>query len=256
MRRMIPGRLRASCLISTRPGRLRVPPNFLSQHLFLIETTFEGRDEILAPYPRTPEIIRTHLQEYYTIITHLDAEIGRILSALDASGRAENTIVIFTSDQGLGVGQHGLLGKQNLYEHSIRVPFILAGPGIPKGRRHDALFYLRSPFATTCEMAGVPVPGSVQFPSLVPLITGAKRELHNALYHAFLDHQRSVRTKEWKLIRTPASGQVQLFNVRKDPWETRNLADDPRHAKVREVMEQRLRELMNEMHDPIQQAGM
>ena len=203
-----------------------------------------------------PEVIRTHLQEYYAIITHMDAEIGRILSALDASGRAENTIVIFTSDQGLGVGQHGLLGKQNLYEHSTRVPFILAGPGIPKGRRHDALFYLQSLFATTCEMAGVPVPGSVQFPSLVPLITGAKRELHGALYHAFLDRQRSVRTKEWKLIRTPPSGQVQPFNVRKDPWETRNLADDPRHAKVRESMEQRLRELMNEMRDPIQQAGM
>lgn len=238
------------------PGRLRVPPNFLGQHPFLIETSFEGRDEILAPYPRTPDVIRAHLQEYYAIITHMDAEIGRILAALDASGRAENTVVIFTSDQGLGVGQHGLLGKQNLYEHSIRVPFILAGPGIPKGRRNDALIYMQSLFATTCEMAGVPVPDSVQFPSLVPLITARRRELHDALYHAFLDRQRAVRTKEWKLIRTPPSGRVQLFNLRNDPWETRNLADDPRHAKVREALDRRLRELMTEMRDPVREGTM
>lgn len=96
------------------PARLALPPNFLTQHPFAIDGAgFKGRDEILASYPRTPEIIRVHLQEYYAIITHMDAQIGRILAALEATGKAANTIVIFTSDQGLAVGQHGLLGKQN-----------------------------------------------------------------------------------------------------------------------------------------------
>lgn len=234
-----------------RPASLRMPPNFLPKHPFLIEANFEGRDEILAPYPRTPEIIRVHLQEYYSIITHLDAQIGRILDALEASGWSANTVVVFTSDQGLAVGQHGLMGKQNLYDHSLRMPFILAGPGIPKGRRSHALFNMQSLFATTCEMAGVPVPSTVQFPSLVPLVTGARRELVDGLYAAFLDRQRAVRTEEWKLIRTPRSEQVQLFNVRKDPWEMHNLAGDSRHASRLAEMDARLRKLMVEMKDPL-----
>jgi choline-sulfatase len=238
------------------PAKLKLPPNFLPQHPFLIEADFNGRDEILAPYPRTPEAIRVHLQEYYAILTHLDAQIGRILDALDASGRADNTVVIFTSDQGLAVGQHGLLGKQNLYDHSLRVPFLLAGPGIPKGRRCDALFHLQSLYATTCEMAGVSVPDTVQFPSLVPLITGRKKQLHDALYAAFLHRQRAVRTARWKLIRTPGAQQVQLFDVKNDPWEQRNLATAPRHAATRAQLDNRLRELMKELHDPMDAADL
>jgi arylsulfatase A-like enzyme len=233
------------------PEKLKVPPNFLPKHPFLIEANFNGRDEILAPYPRTPEIIRVHLQEYYAMITHLDAQIGRILEALDASGKAGNTIVIFTSDQGLALGQHGLLGKQNLYEHSLRMPFIIAGPGIPKGKRNDALFNMQSLFATTCEMARLPVPESVEFPSIVPIITGAKKELHDALYAAFLDRQRSVRTSRWKLIRTPHENQVQLFDIRKDPWEMHNLAGEPKYAPTVAMLDGKLRQLMREMKDPL-----
>ncbi len=233
------------------PANLKVPPNFLAKHPFPIEAGFDGRDEILAPYPRTREIIQTHLQEYYAMITHLDAEIGRILHALEVGGHVSNTVIVFTSDQGLAVGQHGLLGKQNLYDHSLRMPFIMAGPGIPKGKRNSGLFNMQSVFATTSEMAGVPVPGSVQFPSIVPLITGQKKKLHDALYGVFLDRQRAVRTEEWKLIRTPKAGQVQLFNVKRDPWETRNLAADPKHAAVLAMLDARLRELMREMKDPM-----
>jgi choline-sulfatase len=233
------------------PGKLKLPPNFLPKHPFLIEANFNGRDEILAPYPRTPEIIRVHLQEYYAMISHLDAEIGRVLDALERSGKADNTIVIFTSDQGLAVGQHGLLGKQNLYDHSLRMPFILAGPGIPKGKSHHALFNMQSLFATTCEMADLPVPGNVQFPSIVPLITGAKKTLHESLYAAFLDRQRAVRTDRWKLIHTPLENQVQLFDIKNDPWERRNLATDPKHAATLAMLNQKLRALMAEMQDPL-----
>jgi arylsulfatase A-like enzyme len=231
--------------------KLKLPPNFMPQHPFLIETGWKGRDEILAPYPRTPEVVRTHLQEYYAIITHMDAEIGRVLDTLDATGQRDNTIVIFTSDQGLAVGQHGLMGKQNLYDHSLRMPFIMAGPGISKGKRNEALFHMQSLFATTCDMSGVRVPETVQFPSIVPLITGEKKQLHDAIYGAFLNRQRSVRTAEWKLIRTPHANEVQFFNVKRDPWETRNLAADPKHAKTLAMMDEKLRALMREMNDPM-----
>ncbi len=233
------------------PRQLPVPPNFLPRHPFLIEANDTGRDEILAPYPRTPEIVRVHLQEYYAMITHLDAEIGRILAALDASGEAANTVVIFSSDQGLAVGQHGLFGKQNLYEHSIRMPFILAGPGIPRGKRQHALFNLQSLFATTCELAGIPVPPSVQFPSLVPLLNGRRTQLHSSLYEAYLDRQRAVRTDRWKLIRTPYAHQSQLFDVQRDPWEMHNLAGEPRHAETLSYLNRELRTLMVEMKDPL-----
>lgn len=231
-------------------NKLKVPPNFLPKHPFLIEANFNGRDEILAPYPRTPEIIRVHLQEYYAIISHLDAQIGRILDALDRSGKTDNTVIIFTSDQGLAVGQHGLLGKQNLYEHSLRMPFMMAGPGIPKGKRNDADFYMQSLFATTCEMANVPIPPTVQFPSLVPLIIGDKTKIYDALYFAFIDRQRAVRVGDWKLIRTPASKQIQLFNVTRDPWETQNLADGKDAERI-PALDARLHQLMGETNDPL-----
>ncbi len=234
-----------------RPASLRVPPNFLPKHPFLIEGDFKGRDEILAPYPRTPEIIQTHLQEYYAIITHLDAQIGRVLDALEATGKASNTVVVFTSDQGLAVGQHGLMGKQNLYDHSIRMPFLIAGPGIPKGKRSDAMFYMQSIFATTCEMAQIPVPPSVDFPSLVPVISGSQRRLCDSVYSAFLQRQRAVRTDHWKLIRTPLEKQVQLFDVRRDPWERHNLAADPRYKETLKELDGLLRRQMAAFHDPM-----
>ncbi|MDB6055343.1 MAG: hypothetical protein JWN25_2866 [Verrucomicrobiales bacterium] len=236
------------------PEKVKMPPNFLPHHPFKIETGFDGRDEILAPYPRTPEIIRVHLQEYYAMITHLDQEIGRVLAALEATGEGSNTVIIFTSDQGLAVGQHGLMGKQNLYDHSLRMPFILAGPGIPIGKREDASFYMQSLFATTCDMAGISVPSTVQFPSIVPLVKGERKILNDALYFAFLDRQRSVRTEEWKLIRTPAEHQIQLFNVKTDPWEMHNLAADPTQAATVATLNEKLRVLMREMKDPIAES--
>lgn len=240
----------AEYLALYQPSKLPLPRNFLPRHPFLIDN-FQERDEILAPYPRTPEIIRTHMQEYFAIVTHMDAQIGKILDALESSGEAENTLIIFTSDQGLALGQHGLMGKQNLYDPSLRIPFILSGPGVPRGKQNDALIHMQSLFATTCEMAGIQTPETVQFPSLIPLIRGEKKELRSALYGAFLNRQRSVRTQDWKLIRTPGAGEVQLFHVSRDPWETRNLARDPRHASTLAEMDARLRTLMAEMHDPL-----
>ena len=126
------------------------------------------RDEQLAPWPRTPDEMRRHIAEYYAMITHLDAQIGRVLEALEATGQAENTIIVLAGDNGLAIGRHGLMGKQNMYDHSLHVPLIMSGPGIPQNRRSDALCYLLDIYPTLCDLVGVPIPGTVEGQSLVP----------------------------------------------------------------------------------------
>ena len=137
--------------------RIEIPPNYLPEHPF-DQGDNRIRDELLAPFPRTREAVQLHRSEYYAHTTYMDSQIGRILDALEKSGKAANTYVIFTGDHGLAVGQHGLMGKQNMYDHSIRMPLLIAGPGVPEGRRVDALVYQHSLFATTCELAGVDPP--------------------------------------------------------------------------------------------------
>lgn len=207
-----------------------IPPNYLPDHPFKIGIDGE-RDELLAPYPRTPEAVRLHRREYYAIISHFDHELGRILDALEASGQAENTVIIFTSDHGLAVGMHGLMGKQNLYDHSMRIPLIFAGPGIRAGRQIDALVYMQSIFATTCDLAGIPVPESVDYTSLAPLLRG-KKGGEQYIFGSFRNIHRMVRSDRYKLILYPQARQAQLFDLRKDPYETANLIHSPAHRKV------------------------
>lgn len=116
---------------------IAVPANFMPEHPF-DNGEMRIRDEMLGPFPRTEEFVRGEIAGYYAMISEVDAQIGRVLDALEANGQADNTIVIFAGDNGLAVGQHGLLGKQSMYEHSIRVPLVMAGPGIPSGETRDA----------------------------------------------------------------------------------------------------------------------
>lgn len=232
------------------PDQIAIPPNYLPEHPF-DQGDHKLRDERLAPFPRTKEAVRVHLAEYYAIITHADHHIGRILDALERSGKADNTIIIFSADHGLAVGQHGLMGKQNQYDHSVRMPLIFVGPGIPQRKRLDALVYLQSAFATTCEMAGIPTPDTVQFPSLLPLLQGKKERLHDSIYGAYRHLQRMVRTERWKLIRYPHVQKTQLFDIQSDPWERKNLADDPKYADVVKDMTARLKAWMRKTGDKL-----
>ena len=196
--------------------KIAIPPNYLPE--FPFDNGFlRGRDEQLAPFPRTREAVQLHRSEYYALIAYLDSQVGRILDALEHSGKAENTYVIFTADHGLAVGQHGLMGKQNLFDHSIRIPWIIAGPGVPKGKKVGELVYQHSTFATTCELAGIPIPSSVEFPSLADLITGQGTPKHDAVFSRYQDYQRAVRTRDYKLIVYPQVKQTQLFDLNNDP---------------------------------------
>ena len=149
----------------------------------------------------------------------------------------DNTIIIFSGDNGLSLGEHGLFGKQNLYEFGgMHVPLVIAGPGIPKGRT-DALVYLMDLFPTFCDFASAKIPEGVDGRSLQPILAGGKAAVRDVLYTGYRDCQRSVRDQRWKLIRYPLVDKTQLFDLEADPHELVNLAGKPANAaKVKELM--------------------
>ncbi len=238
-----------------KPEDVPVPENFYPEHPF-DNGEMRIRDEVLAEFPRTPEIVQQHIADYYGMITSQDAEMGRLLQTLEAKGQLDNTIVIYTADHGLAVGQHGLLGKQNLYSHSIRVPSIFAGPGVPEGVTVDALTYLYDVFPTVCDLTEVDCPDTVEGSSLVPLMEGCVDKVRDTVFAAYKDIHRTVSDGRWKLIRYYVSKEtgkgtdfLQLFDLENDPWETNNLADVPEHAERINSLAIELKRWQNETDD-------
>jgi len=203
------------------PKMIKLPENFSPQHT-LDTGSLQGRDELLAAFPRNPSEIKTHIAEYYGMISHLDEAFGRLTTALEKKGELENTIIVFAADHGLALGQHGLMGKQNLYDHSIRVPLVFAGPGIPKGQTRNSLVYLLDIFPTLCDLTQGSVPGSSEGKSLVPLLNHSESSSRHELYLAFKNSIRGFTDGTYKLIEY-SSGDTQLFNLLKDPLEIENL---------------------------------
>lgn len=230
--------------------KIEVPPNFLPQHPFN-QGDFHIRDEMLAPFPRTPQAVQLHRREYYALITYMDAQIGRILDALEQSGKGSNTYVILTADHGLAVGEHGLMGKQNMYDCSLRMPLMIAGPGIPAGKRVDELVYQHCLYGTTCDLAGIPIPMTVEFRSLAPLLRASGEPLYDTVFSYYLGFQRMVRTKTHKLIVYPEIKRVQVFDIANDPWEMHDLAAETSAAGIRRDLMQRLQQLQKELDDPL-----
>ncbi len=228
-------------------ARIEVPPNFLPEHPF-DQGDHRVRDELLAPFPRTRQAVQVHRSEYYAHITYMDEHIGRIVDALERTGKADNTYVILTADHGLAVGQHGLMGKQNLYDHSTRMPYVICGPGI-QHRKVDQFMYQHSTFPTACELAGIPVPKPVEFPSVGPLIHGSGKEQQDAMFCWYRTFQRSVRTREHKLIVYPEVGVTQLFDMVKDPWEITNIAGKRENKALEAHLRQRLRKFQTDLGD-------
>jgi arylsulfatase A-like enzyme len=223
------------------PDSIALPPNFMPKHPF-DNGQLIIRDEQLADTPRQPEEIRQHILEYYAMISHLDAQVGRILEALEKSGQLDNTIIVFAGDNGLAVGQHGLMGKQNLYQHSVNVPLLIAGPRIPEGASTPALCYLIDLFPTLCDLAGAEVPAGLDGRSLAPVVKGEQKTVRNVLHLQYKDLQGAIRKGNTKLIRYWVDGveTLQLFDLEKDPWEVRNLAGQyPEKVSVlkRELLE-------------------
>ncbi|GAA5496214.1 ulvan-active sulfatase [Rubritalea halochordaticola] len=231
-------------------SKIKVPADFVSENPYNLGVK-KIRDELLAPYPRTPYSVQVNRSEYYALITHMDDQIGRILESLEQSGKADNTIIIFSADHGLACGHHGLLGKQNQYDHSVRVPWIITGAGIPKGKKIDSPIYLQDAAATCLDLGGVDKPEHVDFESVMPLVKGDSSKARKLVYNGYVNLQRMVRTDDYKLIVYPRAKQELLFDLKNDPMEMKNLAGDKKYAEVLKDMHAKLAEQMKAMGDPL-----
>lgn len=232
------------------PGKTPLPSNFMEEHPF-DNGELIIRDESLAAVPRVPSEVRKQIAEYYAMISHLDNRIGDVINALKANGMYDNTIIIFTADNGLAVGQHGLMGKQNVYEHSIHVPLMIK-PAKENERKAttDKLCYLIDLFPSICEWAQLPIPESVDGISLLPVIY-KDQPVRDYLYYGYRDFQRSVSDGEWKLIDYHVKGEKrsQLFNLKDDPMEKNNLIGEKKQAKRIKQLREKMQQLKTETSD-------
>lgn len=240
-------------------SRMGLPENYLPEYPFAkaMGCTAELRDENLAPFPRTEYAVKVQRGEYYAIISHLDTQVGKILDALEASGEKERTWIFFTSDHGLAVGHHGLFGKQNMYEHSLRVPFLVVGPGVKAGRKISAPIYLQDVMPTALELAeGVPSE-QVEFQSLLPMLKegGVEKKGRGVIYGAYMAQQRAVISGGWKLIVYPDAPVVRLYHVAEDPHELRDLSADPGQSERKKSLMKLLQEQQRELEDKLDLTG-
>jgi arylsulfatase A-like enzyme len=240
------------------------------------------RDEVRVPgvmTSRTEATVRNELGREYACIENIDDQIGLVVNKLKEMGEFNNTYIIYTADHGIAVGRHGLMGKQNLYEHSWRVPFIVRGPGIKPGSRAKGNNYLLDILPTVCDLAGIDIPRTAQGKSLMSVLMGKTQKIRNILYGAYCGGtkpgMRSLRKGDWKLIKYDtmegAVRKTQLFNLKENPDELLiehhhdnivlktgnrpkknqvNLANNPSYAKKLKEMESILLEQMEKLDDP------
>ena len=249
----------------------RLPVNWLEKHPFphghpglrdevKVSGVWERRDE------RT---IRNEIGRQFACSEYIDQQIGRVLDRLKEMGELDNTYIIYTADHGMAIGRHGLQGKQNLYEHTWRVPFIVKGPGIKPGSRAKGNSYLLDTLATLCDLAGVPTPKTNEGLSLKPVLLGQTQTVRETLYGMYSGGtkpgMRSIRKGDWKLIKYDVMiGEVretQLFYLKTIPHEfifehgkKRNnltdLAEKSKFMEKRMEMETLLFNEMKRLNDP------
>ncbi|NBW97441.1 MAG: hypothetical protein EBR28_12115, partial [Planctomycetia bacterium] len=262
------------------PRQPPLPPNWLPRHPF-DSTDMQVRDEVEVSgvwRRRDPATIRNERGREYACSENIDRQIGRVLEKLAALGELDNTWIFYTSDHGIAIGCHGLQGKQNLYEHTWRVPFIVKGPGVKPGARAPGNVYLGDTLATLCDICGVAPPDTNEGTSFLPVLEGKAPTVRDTVYGVYCGGAkpgiRSVRRGDWKLIKyeSPAGGlHTQLFNLAENPHELlaehhdsavaallpraprsnqKNLADEPAHAATRAGMERLLLAEMQRHDDP------
>jgi arylsulfatase A-like enzyme len=248
-----------------------LPINYLPEHPFhhghpglrdevAVSGVWERRDEAT---------IRNELGRQYACSDYIDVQIDRVLNKLEAMGELDNTYIFYTADHGMAIGRHGLQGKQNLYEHTWRVPFIAKGPGIPAGRRTLGNIYLLDVLPTLCDLAEIEIPTTVEGESFKPILQGGDEPLRDTLYGVYCGGtrpgMRCVKKGDWKLIKYDvldgAVRETQLFNLASNPHEflsehgkedpnLTDLAEDPAHAEKLAQMEALLLAEMRRLDDP------
>lgn len=248
-----------------------LPVNYLEKHPF-DNTHADVRDEVEVSgvwKHRDEASIRNELGREYACSENIDIQVGRVLQKLEAMGELDNTYIIYTADHGISIGRHGLMGKQNLYQHTWRVPFIVKGPGIQPGSRVEGNIYLLDILATLCDVAGITPPESNEGTSFKPVLDGQKKMIRDVLYGAYSGGSkpgmRCVKQGDWKLIQyeAPDRGvkETQLFNLADNPDEflaehgrtgpmLTNLAKNPAYATKLAEMQGLLLAEMRRLDDP------
>lgn len=242
------------------------PKNLMAQHPFPIADFFV-RAERLVDYPRDEKMMDKEIRDYYAMTTSTDYQIGRVFKQLEESGLAENTIIVFSSDNGLALGQHGLVAKQTVYEHSVKIPLIISGPNFPKGKRTQAYAYLHDVFPTIVDVVGGAIPTSIDTKSLLPVLEKTDSQVRDALFYTYnawrnesvkpyktgtpFGSHRAVRKGDFKLIVSNKGGVTteQLFNLKRDPWELDNLLLSDENKAVRDEMFALLQSQMTAFND-------
>jgi arylsulfatase A-like enzyme len=225
----------------------------------------DGQNVTLTGEALTRWKYQRYMQDYLATVQSVDDSVGRVLALLDKSGLTRNTIVVYTSDQGFFLGDHGLFDKRFMYEESIRMPFLVRWPaGIKAGTRSDALG-LNVDFAPTfLEAAGLPVPADMQGRSLLPVLRNRapsdwRTSMYYRYYHDPGDHNTrahyGVRTRTHKLIYFPTKNQWELFDLLKDPYELHNLYGEPGQSALTAMLKNELARLKREVKDEDQLAG-
>ncbi len=272
---------RYGCVNTEDPGGLilnpKAPPLPLNHLSCTLETypahpfdhgDLNVRDEKNVPGMlayRTAPVVRNEIGRNFACVDWMDRQIGRVLARLeDPDGDGDksdsilaNTYIVFTSDHGIAIGRHGLQGKQNLYEHSWRVPYIVRGPGIAAGTQSDALIYLHDSFPTLCDLAGIDLPATISEAdgkSFRHVLEGSSAKHRDALYGLYAGGKkpgiRAVTDGRFKLITYDigkgAPKVTQMFDLKENPFEllprhgVENLADLPAHAAERKRLEELL----------------
>jgi len=258
----------------------KLPSNYLPHHPFEIgHPALRDEADVEGVWGRRDErTIRNEIGRQFACAENIDIQIGRVLSKLEAIGELNNTFVFFTSDHGMAIGRHGLQGKQNLYEHTWRVPMIVKGPGIAVGKRAQGNVYLLDVLNTMCELTGVAAPESNEGISFADVAQEKRSTIRDVMYGAYCGGTkpgiRCVKQGDWKLIQYDVLGRVkenQLFNLSGNPHEflvehpvdsvqrlsgrqpsaeQRNLAYDRKHEAKLAEMQELLQSEMARLDDP------
>ncbi len=183
------------------------------------------------------KVARKAIQAYYASISFADAQLGRILATLDATGLSKNTIVLFTSDHGYHMGEHGHYQKTTLFENAARVPLIVAGPEIVAGKTAGTMAEMVDFYPTLAELADLPTPKFLSGVSLAPALRdpSATPRLSALTHYA---NGYSIRTQDYRFTQWGENGVEgnELYDHRNDPGEMKNLADDPHYAQIVEEL--------------------
>lgn len=253
------------------PSKMPLPTPFLPEHPFdrsprgdrvrPLESCRECLTDAVVSFSEWP-ITEDHVREitatYYAMISHIDNQVGLLISKLEERGVLDNTIVVFASDNGIAMGRHGCYHKQTCYDHDVHIPLVMSGPGVSKGVESDALTYLFDCYPTLCDLTGLKTPVSVEGESLKPVFDGIKEDHRESLYFAYCDTWRGVYDGEYKLLEysydgDPGNAVVRrslLYDLRNDPYETNDLLSDTKSQTIVEHLKDTLARAAREWEEP------